>query len=149
MLSKVFFTLLAVLLCVSCASPDVSESAPDAKDAAGMLDSGSQKLGDGLLRAFKADDAEKFCSYLTPDTRKSFGEKEFAASHKAIAESLGEIKSYTFLTKLDSPLFNSYIWKVKFTRRNADGKDFSHETLFRIVTAPLDGKANLISFGFL
>lgn len=145
------FSLFAASVCCACATANIQtpEQTKNQIERAESFDASSIELGDKLLAAYKNGNVKAFLSLLPDDVTKTFGEKEFKGSKKAIADTMGEIQSYQFLTKLNAPVFKSYLWKVNFRRTNRDGEVFNQETVFRVITGELDGKPYAVSFGFL
>lgn len=111
----------------------------------------SKELGEKLLKKYQANDAKGFSALLSADVRKHFGVKEFEATRKSISDTMGNIQTIEYLTKLQAPGYESHLWKVTFRREGVRAKDkeYDQETLFRILTSDLNGKPYLISFGFL
>ena len=103
-----------------------------------------------LVIAFMRNDAKGFLQYLPEEVRDKFDEKKFAASRKSIIESLGEPISFQYVTSLELTAFTPFIWKIRFQRTDPrNGKKFTSEALFRIITGKLNGKPTLIGFQFL
>ena len=103
-----------------------------------------------LVIAFMKNDAKAFLAHLPEEARKKFGEKQFAASRKSILESMGEPISFQYVTALELTAFTPHIWKIRFQRTDPrNGKKFTSEALFRIITGKIDGKPVMIGFQFL
>ena len=103
-----------------------------------------------LLKAFIRNDGKTFLSYLPDEMREKFSEKQFAASRKSIIDSMGEPISFRYVTALELTTFTPYIWKIRFERTDPrNGKKFTSEVLFRIITGKLNGKPVVIGFQFL
>ena len=103
-----------------------------------------------VVIAFMKNDAKKFLSYLPEETRNKFDEKQFAASRKSVLDSMGEPISFQYVTALELTTFTPHIWKIRFQRTDPrNGKKFTSEVLFRIITGKLNGKPVMIGFQFL
>ncbi len=103
-----------------------------------------------LVIAFMRNDAKGFLQYLPEEVRDKFDEKKFSASRKSIIESLGEPISFQYVTTLELTAFTPFIWKIRFQRTDPrNGKKFTSEALFRIITGKLNDKPILIGFQFL
>ncbi len=131
----------------ACATtPDVAET-PD------LILKNERAIGEDMLKAFQEDDADKFMSFIPEGDRERFTEKNFDATRKAITESLGEVKSYEYVTVLNAPGFRTHLWKVRFERTKVMDRDakLTQETLFRVVTVTPDKKnvPYVVTFGFL
>ena len=103
-----------------------------------------------LLMAFLRNDAKTFVAHISPESREKFNEKSFAASRKAITDSMGEPISFQYVTALELTAFTPHVWKIRFRRTDErSGREFTSELLFRILVGTLDGKPVVISFQFL
>lgn len=103
-----------------------------------------------LLKAFIRNDAKAFLNCLPEEMREKFPEKQFAASRKSIIDSMGEPISFQYVTALEMTAFTPHIWKIRFERTDPrNGKKFTSEILFRVITGKLDGKPVVIGFQFL
>ena len=103
-----------------------------------------------LLKAFMRNDGKAFLSYLPDEMQEKFSEKQFKASRKSVIDSMGEPISFQYVTALELTAFTPHIWKIRFQRTDPrNGKKFTSEALFRIITGKLDGKPVLIGFQFL
>ena len=114
--------------------------------------------GEAMLAAFRDDDASAFLKQLPENVAERFGKKEFATARRNMKETMGDLESYQFLCPLEMPLegpegktptLHPLIWKTRFLRKTASGRDVYQETLFRVVVGRLDGKPYVLSFGFL
>ena len=103
-----------------------------------------------LVIAFMKNDAKTFLAQVPEEVREKFNEKQFAASRKAIIESMGEPISFRYVTALEMTAFTPHIWKIRFQRTDPrNGKKFTSEALFRIITGKINGEPVLIGFQFL
>ena len=103
-----------------------------------------------LVIAFMKNDAKTFLAHVPEEVREKFSEKQFAASRKAIIESMGEPISFRYVTALEMTAFTPHIWKIRFQRTDPrNDKKFTSEALFRIITGKINGKPVLIGFQFL
>lgn len=103
-----------------------------------------------LVMAFLRNDAKTFLAQVPEEVRQKFDEKQFNASRKSILESMGEPISFQYVTSLELTTFTPHIWKIRFQRTDPrNGKKFTSEALFRIITGKLNGKPVLIGFQFI
>ena len=103
-----------------------------------------------LVIAFMKNDAKSFLAHVPEEAREKFNEKQFAASRKAIIESMGKPISFRYVTSLEMTAFTPHIWKIRFQRTDPrNGKKFTSEALFRIITGKINGEPVLIGFQFL
>ena len=103
-----------------------------------------------LVIAFMKNDAKTFLAAMPEEARKKFNEKQFAASRKSILESMGKPISFSYVTSLEMTAFTPHVWKIRFERTDPrNGKKFTSEALFRVITGTIDGKPVLIGFQFI
>ena len=103
-----------------------------------------------LLKAFMRNDGKTFLSYLPDEMREKFSEKQFKASRKSVIDSMGEPISFQYVTALELTALTPHIWKIRFERTDPrNGKKFTSEILFRIITGKMNGKPVVIGFQFL
>lgn len=103
-----------------------------------------------LVIAFMKNDAKTFLAAMPEEARKKFNEKQFAASRKSILESMGQPISFSYVTALEMTAFTPHVWKIRFERTDPrNGKKFTSEALFRVITGTIDGKPVLIGFQFI
>lgn len=135
----VFLTVVMISGCVS------QKNAPEPL-------SGSQQMterGAMMLEAFKKGDYPLFASQFDGNIPDNFGEKEFNTGRTQVSLAAGNITGYRFLGTLSGPVFTTWLWAVTFDKKGADKKDISQELLFKAVAGKLDGKMQIVSFGFL
>ncbi len=102
-----------------------------------------------LLNAFIANDDKAFEAQLPVELQKTFTAAEFKASRLALADSLGTPKSAVYLDRLKNPVFVILVYKVDFEKITAENQKIEQQALFRAVYAKVDGRLQLISFGFI
>ena len=137
--------LLAAALFAGCTT--ISELPPEELKKQG--DTPEFTLGRDMLIAFLRGDAKGFVSRLSPEVQKQFNAEKFTETRNSIVKNLGEPVSFRFLTTLEMTALKPNVWAVRFKRVNPVSKKvFYQEVLFSIVTAEVDGKANVISFNF-
>ena len=142
---------LAIFLFSGCAmlSP-VESTAPGPGAVEGEYLDAVYAKGERMLNAFMNKDAKAFTAELSGDAALKFTEKEFEASQKIFKENMGEMTGFKFLTRLEAPVFETYLWKTEFSRTNSEEKQVKQETVFRLVVAQdKEGKPAILSFGFL
>ena len=137
--------LLAAALFAGCTT--ISELPPEELKKQG--DTPEFALGRDMLIAFLRGDAKGFVSRLSPEVQKQFNTDKFTETRNNIVKNLGEPVSFRFLTTLEMTALKPNVWAGRFKRVNPVSKKvFYQEVLFSIVTAEVDGKANVISFNF-
>ena len=128
----------------------IKEYAPQEK-AIAQVKPEEYELARALLAAFVANDAKAFIALLPDEKRTNFNAETFAKTRKSIVDSVGEPVSFTYLSALELPSLTPQIWKVRFRRVNyRNGKEFTSELLFRVVTG-MTGKNTpvITAFQFL
>lgn len=105
--------------------------------------------GEALLKAFRNNDAAAFLAALPAELHEQFGQKEFEGARRSIGESLGEPVSYEYLATLEHPLLTVSLWKVRFERKDSEGKTVHQEAVFRVISAAEKGGFRVVSFNFL
>lgn len=113
-----------------------------------VLDKAAEKKCIELLESFKNNDYARLQATLPPSLARQFTEDMFKQSRNKIKNTLGEIKSYEFLTRLQAPIFRNILYKVKFRRTGSDRKTIEQEALFRIMLAENNGVIQVLSFVF-
>lgn len=137
--------LVAAALFAGCTT--ISELPPEEVKKQG--DTPEFVLGREMLLAFLRGDARGFVSRLSPEVQKQFDTEKFNTTRANIVKNLGEPVSFRFLTTLEMTALKPNVWAVRFKRVNPVSKKvFYQEVLFSIVTAEVNGKANVIGFNF-
>ncbi len=117
----------------------VSSASPDAAEIA---------AGDNLLQGIKCSDYKLFLRNAPEGTVHLMDEKKFKDACGSLAGQFGKMEEYSFLTSLETPLVKNLLWKVTFVRKTPDKGVIRQQILFRLITGTLDGRTEVISFGF-
>ena len=136
--------LFAAVLLSGCVSEKV-EPKPEKCDAAAQM----TDRGFLMLEAFRKKDYPLFARQFGGRVPDDFGEKEFESSVKQMVSTAGTMTDCRFLGTLTGPVFTTWLWAVGFEKKGRDGKAVSQEMLFKAVAGKLDGKMQIVSFGFL
>ena len=105
-------------------------------------------IGETILKGLQDNDFRILKPLLENGPMKSVVEKDFKSSEENMKQQFGELKSYSYLAELQTPMVRNLIWKVKFERKGSSGKMIGQEILFRLVTGSSDGKTVVLGFGF-
>ena len=134
---------MAAALLSGCVS---SETAPESvkQDNSGML-----ARGGSMIEAFQKNDYQFFAAQFGGQIPDGFGEKEFDSAIKQMSTRAGAVTSSRFLGELSGPVFTTWLWAVNFEKEGKDSKKISQEMIFKVVAGKLDGKMQIVSFGFL
>ncbi len=130
-----------------CASTQAAAAPEESKAIAG--NPAPETNGEGLLRAFLANDASAFTAELPTVLQERFGQKEFDAARKGIGDTLGDTVSYEYLATLANPLLTVSLWRVRFERKSAEGKVIRQDAVFRVISGVENGSYRIVSFNFL
>lgn len=110
----------------------------------------ARNLAEKLCRAFARDDASGFLALLPENLRKEFHEEAFRKARKKLVDALGEASGWQYVTTLRHPLLQVQLWKIAFGKPASDGSGpIVQEAVFQVVIGEVDGKPQVVSFGFL
>lgn len=137
--------LAALLLSAAAGCAAVNPAGPETEAARPSVATN----GEALLKAFRSNDATAFLAALPLELRGQFGQKEFEGARRSIGESLGEPVSYEYLATLEHPLLTVSLWKVRFERKDSEGKTVHQEAVFRVISAAEKDGFRVVSFNFL
>ena len=150
-LFKIYFPVLfittAILPCGCTTTANNSNNDLTAEQQLLLEKSAANKCVE-LLEAYKNNDYKRLQNALPPSLARQFTEDAFKQSRNAAKNTLGEIKNYEFLTRLQAPVFRNMIYKVKFQRTGSDRKIIEQEALFRVMLAENNGIIQVLSFVF-
>lgn len=102
-----------------------------------------------LMTAFLENDPDTFVSLLPEDKQQAFDANRFRTYRFSIVDSLGEPKSFRYLTTLQMPVFTPFVWQVAFERTGKEGDLIHGEALFRVITGKSGDEILIVSFQFL
>ena len=141
---------LALLLAACRVMPRENEGfRPPPAAEAERLRLGSERLGDGILRAFQQADFAALRRNTPGELSERVTEADFLTSCRNFDAKFGKLAEFRFLTSLDTPAFCNLIWVATFIRKGKNGDDIRRQLLFRVVTMTVDGKIHVASYGFL
>lgn len=110
----------------------------------------ARKLAEKLCRAFVRDDASGFLALLPENLRKEFHEEAFRKARQKLVSALGEASGWEYAATLRHPLLQVQLWKIAFCKNASDGTGtIVQEALFQVMIGEIDGKPQVVSFGFL
>ena len=147
-MKKLFYLLVTVsamlggFSCRTAVQKEVSE-----KPESGTVNMVS--VGNTMLKAFQKEDYAEFSKNFYPGLKKDFNASAFEQGRRQISETVGKMQNCRYLGILAGPVFSNYLWAVEFSRKSADGKEIVQEMLFKVSAAELDGKLQVVSFGFM
>ena len=112
-------------------------------------DSVMLQRGKAMIEAFRKKDYPLFSSQFGGKVPDNFGKKEFDSGIKQMSSRVGKVVSSRFLGTLSGPVFTTWLWAVAFEKEGSDHKKVAQEMIFKVVAGKLDGKMQIVSFGFL
>ncbi len=127
-------------------------SSTDSKSTSAAAEKEEAVIGDRILGAIRDKNYPEFHALIGQGAfAKEMAEKDFNTSCEQFKKQFGRIIQFSFLTELKTPGVKNLIWRVTFERPSANtgGDPIRQELLFRLVTAELEGKAEVIGMGFL
>ena len=142
-MKRVILVFALFLFLSGCVSPEVKIAETPA-DKSDMLSRGAE-----MIEAFQKQDYPLFARQFGGNVPDNFGEKEFDSGVKQMESRVGKVTSSRFLGTLSGPVFTTWLWAVNFSKFDKDGKEVSQEMVFKVVAGKLDGKMQIVSFGFL
>lgn len=119
------------------------------KPDTGNTAAASPGAGNALLEAVRKNDYKAFAAGLGENAREICSPEEFRASREKLVRQFGEIRSFRFLSALETPVVCNQVWLVSFERKNSRGEMVRQDLLFRLVTGMDNGKLKVIGFGFI
>lgn len=142
--------VMSVLSGVSCTSMKSAMADNDSTMNSENVESISIKIGNKMLDAIRTENYDAFsAAYDSRDTK--FTPEEFKTSCEKYRNQFGEIKSFRYMTQLQTPLVQNNIWVVTFEREAGQGKEketITQQLLFRLVTGEIDGMTRVLGLGF-
>ncbi len=147
MTGKFFFAAAAALsLLTGCNSAKAEkEDRPPAPaelisaERESMKDTGIQ-WGENILNAVRDGNYEQFTAHFAPRLKAQFSKEAFDGSRKII----GNLENWQYLTRLSTPMFETYVWKVQVARKaGGEGKAdamFRGEILMRLTLLKENGE---------
>lgn len=106
-------------------------------------------LGNDILAAFRDSDYPAFRKAMPAELAKDMTEKDFLDSIGKFRTRFGVLQDFRLLASLDTPAFVNLIWITTFMKKGANGADIRRQLLFRLLTMTINGRTQVVSFGFL
>ena len=142
--------LTAFLIAAFCAGCRITSGAGGYTPPVEVSDhAATKKFGDGILDAFRDRDYRKLVENIPGDLAGNMSEQDFIASCGKFENKFGTLRKYRLVTALETPAFDNLIWVADFSKNGANGKPIRRQLLFRVVSMQIDGKTEVVSFGFL
>jgi len=157
LLTQVFAGALLLALaagCSACGSDEktcpVAAGSSAAKAAPRSFADRARALAEKLCRAFVRNDAKGFLALLPERMRGEFDEKAFHQARRKLITAMGEASGWEYAATLRHPLLQVQLWKIAFAKEASDHSGtITQEALFQVMIGEVDGRAEVVSFGFL
>lgn len=132
------------------ATPDSNATdSPAAEESSASRAPSHFRKAERLVAAFCKNDKEAFLKELPPDTHMDFKDEQYDFMIKDVRERYGEPVSFEYVTELETPLVHPHVWKIRFKKKTSDGKDFTHEILYRVLVGNADRQDLILGFRLL
>ena len=82
--------------------------------------------------AFRDRDIEKFKKVISPERQKALTPEIFQEILEAAAREQGELQSMELVTVLDQIVYQSYVWKLTYERKDSEGKPIRRDFLYYV-----------------
>ena len=110
----------------------------------------ARELAEKLGRAFVRNDAKGFLALLPERMRGEFDEKAFHQARRKLVSAMGEASGWEYAATLRHPLLQVQLWKIAFGKEASDHSGtITQEAIFQVMIGEVDGRAEVVSFGFL
>lgn len=127
--------IAAGTLLPGCATTEAKSAAPSmermTKDE---RDSGASKAAkeymDNFTAAFRDKDIEKFRAVISEDRRKKLTPEIFNEILAAQKREQGELVNLELIAVLDQVVYQTYLWKMTYEKKNAEGKLVRRDFLY-------------------
>ena len=94
-------------------------------------------------------DIEKFKKVISPERQKALTPEIFQEILEAAARDQGELQSMELVTVLDQIVYQSYVWKLTYERKDSEGKPIRRDFLYYVRIGKIgDGQYSINSSGF-
>lgn len=109
----------------------------------------ARRLGNGILEAFQRRDFAMLKELLPGPLGSRITEAAFENSCDKFERQFGTLESFSYRFELVTPAVRNLIWIARFVRTGEDGRRIEQDLMFRLVAGFLDGRMEVLSFGFL
>ena len=127
--------IAAGTLLPGCATTEAKSAAPSMERMTkGERDSGAfkaaQEYMDNFTAAFRDKDIEKFKTVVSEDRRKKLTPEIFNEILAAQKREQGELVNMELITVLDQVIYQTYLWKMTYEKKNAEDKLVRRDFLY-------------------
>ena len=94
-------------------------------------------------------DIEKFKKVISPERQKALTPEIFQEILEAAAREQGELQSMELVTVLDQIVYQSYVWKLTYEKKDSEGKPVRRDFLYYVRIGKIgDGQYSIGASGF-
>ena len=108
--------------------------APLARMSAGERDEGARKVAEDYMAnfaaAFRDRDIEKFKRVISRERQKQLTPEKFQEILNASQREQGELIDMELIGVLDQIIYQSYLWKLTYEKKDSDGKPIRRDFLY-------------------
>ncbi len=146
--------LLAGVILSGCVAADQKEIPPPAVRMSEVeRDADARKVAEDYMAnfaaAFRDRDIEKFKKVISPERQKALTPEIFQEILEAAAREQGELQCMELVTVLDQIVYQSYVWKLTYERKDSEGKPIRRDFLYYVRIGKIgDGQYSINSSGF-
>lgn len=99
--------------------------------------------------AFRDRDIVKFRNVISPERQKQLTPEIFQEILDAAAREQGELLNMELVTVLDQIVYQSYVWKLTYEKKDSEGKPVRRDFLYYVRIGKIgDGQYSINASGF-
>ncbi len=146
--------LLAGTILSGCATTERGEAPPSVVQMSeAERNVGARKVAEEYMAnfaaAFRDRDIEKFKKVISPERRKQLTPEIFQEILDAAAREQGELLNMELVTVLDQIVYQSYVWKLTYEKKDSEGKLVRRDFLYYVRIGKIgDGQYSIGASGF-
>ncbi|MBS1370472.1 MAG: hypothetical protein HPZ91_11005 [Lentisphaeria bacterium] len=145
--------LLAGVLLPGCTTTEEHPLPPIVRMSESDRDEGARKVAEDYMAnfaaAFRDRDIEKFRKVISPEKQKQLTPEKFQEVLDAAAREQGELVNMELVTMLDQIIFQSYVWKMTYEKKDSEGKPMRRDFLYYVRVGKVgDGQYSIGASGF-
>lgn len=110
------------------AEPSMKPMAPGERNDGAFK--AAKEYMDNFTAAFRDKDIEKFKAVISEDRRKKLTPEIFHEILAAQKREQGELVNMELITVLDQIVYQTYLWKMTYEKKNAEGKLVRRDFLY-------------------
>ena len=145
---------LAGVILSGCVATEQEKAPPSVVPMSGAeRDSGARKVAEDYMAnfaaAFRDKDMKKFMKVISPERQKQLTPEIFREILDAAAREQGELQDMELVTVLDQIVYQSYVWKLTYEKKDSEGKPLRRDFLYYVRIGKVgDGQYSIDASGF-